>query len=319
MKSTLWIPAILLISLLLSACQAAPVAMNAPEAGNLPALTSAPDAIDPSPTPRPSIPTLAPTSRPLPTENSDTLSATEAEQAARAYFAAVAEGKTEEAADQISSFSLMVFQLTRGEAAADLQAEKIKGTRWSDLEVLDTQPFDSQTILVHVAYSETIKKEPAQETASPTPTLTPASAQSEPANKVEALWPMRLESGAWRYNWKNLIDFRTLDGLAQTMNGITLMPVQMNRFSDKIQLVMLVQNRTNEAVVFGQVNENLGTFHFGDDAVIAEKTQWILNPLRSVPDATLEINGLFQDWPDMVEIRKWTNYNVEPWYVFQLK
>ena len=76
----------------------------------------------------------------------------------------------------------------------------------------------------------------------------------------DELWPMRFENGAWRYNWNNLIDFRTLDARSQTMNGITIMPVQINRFSDRVQLAMLVQNRTNETIVFGQVNEILGTF-----------------------------------------------------------
>jgi hypothetical protein len=82
---------------------------------------------------------------------------------------------------------------------------------------------------------------------------------------------------------------------------------------------MLVQNRSNETVVFGQVNETLGTFYFGDQPVVAEKAQWILNPLRSVPAVTLVIKGLFTSFPDVVEIRKWNNYDIEPWYVFQVK
>lgn len=103
------------------------------------------------------------------------------------------------------------------------------------------------------------------------------------------------------------------------MNGITVMPLQLNRYSDRLQLTLLVQNRTNEAVVFGQANETMGTFHFGDQPVVAEKAQWILNPLRSVPAAVLEAKGLFSTYPDTIEIRKWNNFNVKPWFVFQLQ
>ena len=149
-------------------------------------------------------------------------------------------------------FSLMVFEMTRGDAACALQKQKLDGARWSGLQVTETQPFDEQTMLVHVTYTLTVKEQPEAR---------------------DELWPMRLENGAWRYNWNNLIDFRTLEAPAQTTNGVTIMPVQINRFSDRIQLVLLVQNRTEDAVVFGQVNEILGTFHFGDQAVVAEKTQ----------------------------------------------
>ncbi len=216
----------------------------------------------------------------------------------------------------------MVFQMTQGDAASELQTQKIEGARWSDLEILGAQAFDAQTILVHVTYSAAKK---AQTDVTPTPAADAAKDAKAAETKTDAveakdeLWPMRLENGAWRYNWNNLIDFRTLDTRAQTMNGITIMPVQINRFSDRIQLSMLVQNRTNEAMVFGQVNETLGIFHFGDQDVVAEKAQWILNPLRSVPAATLEARGLYEQFPDTIEIRKWNITNVKPWYDFQLQ
>ena len=71
-------------------------------------------------------------------------------------------------------------------------------------------------------------------------------------------------------------------------------------------------------MVFGQKNEILGTFQFGDQTVEADKTQIILNPLRSVPDVKLEAKGLWERYPEAIEIRKWKTYNVKPWYVFQL-
>ena len=101
-----------------------------------------------------------------PTQDPEKARAGEAEQAARDYFAAVSEGKSDEAAGLLSRFSLMVFQMTQGDAASELQTQKIEGARWSDLEILEAQAFDAQTILVHVTYSAAKK---AQTDVTPTP------------------------------------------------------------------------------------------------------------------------------------------------------
>jgi len=58
-------------------------------------------------------------------------------------------------------------------------------------------------------------------------------------------------------------------------------------------------------LVFGQVNETLGTFYFDGQPVVARETRWILNPNRSVPSATLEAKVLYTKFPEMIEIRKW--------------
>ncbi len=105
---------------------------------------------------------------------------------------------------------------------------------------------------------------------------------------------------------------------AQDVGGVTVLPVQMNRYSDRIELSLLVQNRTNEGVVFGQVNETLGTFYFDGQPVVARETRWILNPNRSVPSQPRG-KSLVHKFPEMIEIRKWKSYQVEPWYVFQLQ
>lgn len=317
-KMSLWIVLMVFVVGTLSGCQTAPAAEQpVSAASSTPSLvTAAPTATftQKSTTEDPAQePTIAQTAQPAGAEQGEA-----AARAAEVYFTAVSEGNSEEAAAMLSTFSLAVFQITRGDAIEALQAQKIKGVRWADFQILGTQPFGEQTILVHVTYQETTRDTP---TATPTiaAQATPASPETAAPTAIDALWPMRLESEAWRYNWNNVIDFRTLDADAQTMNGITILPTQLIRYSDRIKLSMLIQNRTNEAVVFGQVNETLGTFSFGEETILAEKTQWILNPLRAMPDATLEMKGLFTSLPDMVEIRKWNNYDVEPWFVFPLQ
>jgi hypothetical protein len=268
-------------------------------------------------------PTLTPlpratrTPRPAPTATLDPAlaRAAQAEAAVEAYFAALEAQDFDSAAEQLSTYSLTVFSLTRGDAAARLHALRAKGAAWSGMEILGSEPFDKNTILVRVRYGYT-QISPA---ATPTLSATAATIEAgETAEPVEEQWAVRLENGAWRPNWNNLIDYHTLETPAQTLNGITVKPIQANRFPDRIQLVLLMQNRTSQPFVFGQVNEILGTFSFAGQPFEAEKTQIILNPWRSVADAKLEVKGFFEEYPDSIEIRKWKNYDVKPWYVFTL-
>jgi hypothetical protein len=180
--------------------------------------------------------------------------------------------------------------------AAMLAAEKNSGISWSNLTIKDSQVFDAQTVLVHVTY------------------------QGGPGGKqlIDELWPLRNELGQWVYNWNNLIDFRYLYVTDQTTGGVTMRPLIVMRYSDRIDLNLVIQNRTNEPMVFGQANEDLAVFNFQGQTKIAEKTQIILNPHTSYTNQIISVKGLFTTFPDSVEIRKWKSLNVKPWYTFQL-
>ena len=95
-------------------------------------------------------------------------------------------------------------------------------------------------------------------------------------------------------------------------------PTQITRYPDRYRLGLFVQNRTNDTIVLGQPNEILALFTFGDQTVEAEKDQLVFERLKTYPDAGIEVKGEFPDYPDQVDIRKWKNYNVAPWYSFSL-
>lgn len=278
----------ILLASLLAGCAGAPMASAL-------APTAAPTTAEVESAPAPTaLPTLKPRPTATATPDEAELAARSAEASAQAYFAALEAGDAQAAADLVSSFSLMVFEMTRGDAAAALQAQK---AGWSDLKIGEVKPFDEKTMLVSVKYA--------------------AQGQEGPEAREE-IWALRNESGAWKVNWDRLIDFRTLTVDPQTTNGVTVLPVQMLRFTDRLRLEMLVQNRTSQPVVFGQANEVLATFHLGGEDVVAEKTQVVFNPLRSAHGVPLEIKGLYEAYPDAVTIRQWKSYNVQPWYEFDL-
>jgi hypothetical protein len=310
-KKVVVVSLIVLATLLLGACSAGAMPARQGSAETQTAAGSTQTEQPSAPTNTPAEPTATPTATVSPVE----FDLRAAEDTATAYFAAVADGDSDNAANLLSRFSLAVFEMTHDDAVLALQTQKSDGIRWSNLNVGDVESFTDNTILVHVSYTQTTK------TQQTTPTVSVLAADSESVSgsqTVEAIWPIRKENGEWLLNWNNIIDYKTLSTSAKTVSGITILPTELIRYTDRITLKMLIQNRTNDTAVFGQTNETLGTFYFNDETVIAEKTRWILNPLRTEPDATLEIKGLYTRYPDSVDIRTWNNYDVDPWYVFLL-
>lgn len=291
----------LLGMLLLSACQAATGPALAP--ASLPTQTPSPI---PLPTDDPQ-PGAAQTSTPLPTASVTPASATSdasapAVQAAQAYFAALKAKDFNAAADLTSTFSLSADGMTRGDGADELHTRMQNGTQWDGLQVKETKPIADKTVLAHVTYTLT--------------TSDPKTAKTSQTG-MDEWWALRNENGKWLYNRKNLIDFRSLSIDDQTTGGLRIKPLRLARYADRIQLTMMVQNTTNETIVLGQVNEILASFSFKDQQVEVEKQQLIFGRLQSYPDATIEVKGLFSDYPDGVAIRQWKNLKVAPWFAFQ--
>jgi hypothetical protein len=286
MKKTIFIISVLMImSLILSACQAPAAAQGATVGATQIQTENVTPTLSVTKTIRP---TLTGTSTPV-------SNASLAETSAKTYFKALQDQDFKKAADQVSDFSLTVFNLTRADLVDDLTAQLTKGAAWTGLDVLDSEVFSETVIFVHVSYTKDTK-----------------------SSKADEVWPFRFEKGQWRYNWKNLIDFKSLQTQGQTMNGITVKPTEIFRYTDHLDIKMLVQNRTNDTIVFGQQNEILANFHFGEKTVEAEKVQLIFSHLQSYPDVTIQVKGFYTQYPDSVDVRKWKNYNVKPWYVFTL-
>ena len=273
------------LAILLSACQfSVPIG----QVSTARSTTVTPAPARPSPTPR-NTPSPRPSATSAPTE----APFAGAEAVAAVYAAALTKGDIPAAADQLSSYGLMVANQTRGDYIARLKADGEKG-RISGFKILNSQQGTPNTVLVHVSY--TLGKDTSR----------------------DELWPFRFENEKWGYNFENLIDFHTLTVDPQTTNGITFIPLRLLRYSDHTRLELTGQNRTNEPVIFGQVNETLAIFHFGDKLVNAEKTYLALDAMRTTPGLALDAKGYFDTYPTSVDIRIWRDYQVKPWFSFIL-
>jgi hypothetical protein len=180
MKSSTLVLVLLISAVILSGCLPQPggAAPSTEPAAPLPTVPPAPTAT------RRNTPEPAPT--PTPSPDPRQVQAAQAEETARAYFAALSAGNVDAAVDLLSSFSLTAFRMSRSDAVAALLAENIAGAGWSDLEILETQVLDEGTLLVQVRYM--VAGEDAGQDA------------PEAGESTEAFWPLRLESGAWRVN-----------------------------------------------------------------------------------------------------------------------
>jgi hypothetical protein len=278
----------------LAACQAAPApAPNAlpqpPTAAPAPSATALPA----SPLPPTAAVEASPTATPDETQP--------AIAAAQAYFNALQADDYVAASGWISRFSLLPDSLTPADAAAELQAHLADGQRWQDVQVVGAQVFDAKTVLVHVTYtlvSHDVKT------------------GKDTTQAVDEQWPVRREVSDWRVNRDKLIDYHSLDIPAHTTAGLTLQPKLLLRYTDRMRLVFLAQNGTNEAIVLGQPAEVLAAFNFGDQKVEAQSQRLVFDRLRSYTDAAIEIKGLFSAYPDSVEIRRWKAYSEPPWFTF---
>jgi hypothetical protein len=246
--------------------------------------------------------TPAPTNTPAPTAT--TVSQTDiAMQTAQDYSAALVKGDFGAASKDVSAFSLLASKITAGDVVTALTEAKQKGAAYSDFKFDSAQTITDNTILVHVTYtlaSVDIKTGKTTQTTQ------------------DEQWPFRLENKHWLYNWGNIIDYKTLTATAKLTNGLTVTPLQLTRYSDKIRLTVLAQNSTTESIVIGQPNQVLATFHFADKSVDAVNTRYILDSYRSYTDINIDVMGLYTTYPDSVEIVKYKTTTAAAWYTFAL-
>lgn len=273
-----------LLVLFLTACQ-----FSLPGAGAGSTATPTAAVIKTTSTPRPT-----PTAKPSPVPTQTSAPFADVQAAANAYADALLKGDAAAAAEMVSTYSLMVAQVTNGEVEAQM---KVAGdeARIANFKILDVQEAGDATVLVHVSYLS-----------------------GKDASARDERWPFRQENGTWRYNWNNLVDFHTLTVDPQTTNGVTFIPLRLVRFSDRTVLELMGQNHTAEPIVFGQPNETLARFQVGDKTVEAEKTHLALDARRTNADLTLEIKGYYPTYPSAVDIRIWRDFNEKPWFSFVL-
>jgi hypothetical protein len=249
------------------------------------------------------------TAEALPTDPATPTVATTSEtedavQAVQDYFGALESQDFTTASKMISAHSLKISSMTTGDVLAELKKKSANGMTWSNLEITGSERFDANTVLVNVSYTIGSVDSTTQEISQ---------------TQVDEIWAVRSEGSQWLVNRDNIIDVKSLDVAIQDQSGLSIQPTKMIRYTDKIRLVMLAQNTTGKDVYMGYSTQILATFYFGTESVDAVNVLTVLSNNRTYTAYSIDVAGLYDTYPDSVEIIKYVDYpQYAPWFTFTL-
>lgn len=258
---------LLVLSMVLSACQAAtPV-----EGGTEEAAAAAPAVMA----------TLLPTATPRP-QPTATSAAQPAQTALLAYCAALQAGQPADAAALLSDFGLLTADLSRREAQSQLAAQMQAGKGWQECQLRSIRLLDDQTALAEVSFR-----------------------LADASKSEQAIWALRFEADRWGVNWGGAVDRRTLYVEPQKLNDVTVQPLELVRYTDRLQLRVMVQNNRDEGLVWGAANQPMASFHWGDKTLDAAGKRLVFNTQKSYSSAAVDLPGFYETDVQSVDLRFW--------------
>jgi hypothetical protein len=194
-----------------------------------------------------------------------------------------------QAANLFSEYSLRLFDLTRQDIVMRYQTLDFKGWKLVDCRRLESKKFDDQTILIHLLMKE-------------------QTGEQEP-QYYDGWQALRLEEGQWLINWNDVIDTLPMAVESQTVNGVTLQPTQLIRYTDKIRLLFNVGNANKRAAFWDLAGQKVATFKIADQTVIVRgmnETPFRIDAENTYTGAYAEVPGLQTVYPTGVDLTNWT-------------
>lgn len=194
-----------------------------------------------------------------------------------------------QAANSFSEYSLRLFNLTRQDIVIRYQTLDFKGWKLVDCRRLESKKFDDQTILIHLLMKE-------------------QTGEQEP-QYYDGWQALRLEEGQWLINWNDVIDALPMAVESQTVNGVTVQPTQLIRYTDKIRLLFNVGNANKRAAFWDLAGQKVATFNIADQTVIVRgvnETSFRIDAENTYTGAYAEVPGLHTVYPTGVDLTNWT-------------
>lgn len=206
------------------------------------------------------------------------------EDAEAAYLEALKQRDFEQVAALVSDYSISVDGVSRRDVVSFFEKKDFDGWKLVDYRVKESRLLDDQSALVYVMTKE-------------------QSGEGEPQS--DDFWvAIRKENGQWRVNWALLVDELVLNVESQTVNNVSIQPMKIIRYTNKMRLFMRVENANDRGCFWGWVNDEIATFHFGDQPVGVSGSLGI-EPDRTYPDVYVDINGFYETYPMAVSLSKW--------------
>lgn len=217
------------------------------------------------------------------------------ETALDAYVNALIEKDYVKAAEGISDFSLEFSGITREEAANTLNAASTNENIVVEHSIGEIRMVGSSLAIATISLSTQYQQNPVQ--------------------KQETKVALMKEKGQWKVNWGNVLDEREITSSGQTVRKVTVQPVKMVRYVDRVQVHFNTKNDADMTVYWGFLNDPIGTLTYAGEsalkAVASPDSGNIEGPVFVESNAASELIiitffGMRSTAPATLELTGWT-------------
>lgn len=206
------------------------------------------------------------------------------EEVAKKYYEALVSKEFEEAVNYLSDYSLSLSGTTRQQVVSYFEQQDFKGWRMVDYRVLETKELGADVVIVRV--------------------LTKEQAGNNDPQTYDFWVALRKEEERWRLNWNLIVDDVVLNVEPQTVNDVTVQPLRIARYTDRLVLVLKIENNSDRKHFWGWAGEKIASFRFGN-RIVDVIGRLEIEPSRTYPDAWVKVDGFYDVYPSTVSLFGW--------------
>lgn len=209
------------------------------------------------------------------------------EEIEKMYLQFLVRREFKRAASLVSDYSLSLEGKSRQDIVSYFNKQDFRGWRILDYRIGRSYRLKDDVVLLDVMTKE--KK-----------------GNNEPQS-YDFLVALRKENGRWRINWGSIVDDMILKVEPQVVNSVSVQPVRAIRYTDKIVLVVRIQNNNQRGCFWGWAGAKVATFYFDESQLVDVPfdSPLKIDPKRTYPDAYVVVNGEFKTYPVAVDLVGW--------------
>jgi hypothetical protein len=129
-------------------------------------------------------------------------------------------------------------------------------------------------------------------------------APKEEKIKVRKWLAIYRKEGHWKINYNRTIDDHPLGDDPQMINGLSVRPTRVNRYTDRLHMIYSVRNDNTLPVFWGWAGTRF-ILNF-DGSSVKDDGNIAFDANHDYPDAWIEISGKFLGYPASIDMTQWT-------------
>lgn len=174
------------------------------------------------------------------------------EEAINAYYQAIQNENIDRVYDLVSEKSKNDLQITEDVIRNSLQSIYDQYWKMLSFEILSQEEYAEDVVIFTVKIEEQV-------------------GENEPKTTEQRMTAYK-EGGGWKINWAGYIETQQVKTEAKTENDLTLQPLRYLRFVDFIEVKMFAENKSEQTLVWGELNYRMAGLTIEDETVYALMT-----------------------------------------------